>query len=103
MIGLTDYHIHSVLSDGKNTHEEMIQAAIEKGLAEIGFSDHVCLKPVEWAINHVDLPVMVQQIQHLKEKYQDQITIKLGAEVDYLEGMEDEIAKLIDTLPLDFV
>lgn len=103
MIGMTDYHMHSVLSDGKNTHEEMIRAAIEKGLDEIGFSDHICLKPVDWSIAQVDLPVMVEQVQALKEKYKDKITVKLGAEIDYLEGMESEIAQLIDSLPLDYV
>jgi histidinol-phosphatase (PHP family) len=95
--------MHSVLSDGKNTYEEMIRAAIEKGLDEIGFSDHICLKPVDWSIDRIDLPVMVEQVQLLQEKYQDQITIKLGAEVDYLEGMEEEIAQLTDSLPLDYV
>lgn len=103
MIGMTDYHMHSILSDGKNTYEEMIQAAIEKGLDEIGFSDHLCLKPVSWSIAKVDLPVMVEQVLLLKEKYKDQITIKLGAEVDYLLGMEEEIAKIINSLPLDYV
>ena len=41
MIGLVDYHMHTVLSDGQNDHEEMVLAAIEKGLDEIGFTDHV--------------------------------------------------------------
>ncbi|WP_170111252.1 histidinol-phosphatase [Mangrovibacterium marinum] len=100
---MTDYHIHSILSDGKNTHEEMIQAAIDKGLDEIGFSDHICLNPVDWSIARVDLPVMVEQVQLLRDKYRDQITIKLGAEVDYLEGRETEIAQLLSSLPLDYV
>ena len=43
MIGLVDYHMHTVLSDGQNDHEEMVLAAIEKGLDEIGFTDHVCI------------------------------------------------------------
>ena len=39
-MSLSSYHTHSVYSDGKNTLEEMVQSAIEKGCSEIGFSDH---------------------------------------------------------------
>lgn len=103
MIGMTDYHMHSVLSDGKNNYEEMIQAAIAKGLDEIGFTDHVCLKPVTWAISSIDIPVMVEQIGILKERYSDRIRVKFGVEMDYLPGYEDEIKSLINSLPLDYV
>ena len=39
---LTDYHIHtSFSSDSEAPMEEMILAAIDKGLDEIAFTDHV--------------------------------------------------------------
>lgn len=103
MIGMTDYHVHSILSDGKNSYEELIETAISKGLEEIGFSDHVCLKPVTWAIPEIDIPVMAEQIAILKDRYKDRIRIKFGIEMDYLPGMEDEIKALIISLPLDYV
>ena len=103
MIGLVDYHMHSLLSDGKNTYEEMIKQAISLGLDEIGFSDHVCIKPVDWAISMVDLPVMTRQILELKERFADQITIRYGIEMDYFPGREDEIREVINGLPLDYV
>lgn len=103
MIGMTDYHMHSILSDGKNAYEEMIQSAIAKGLDEIGFADHVCLKPVSWAISEIDIPVMAEQIRILKERYKDRIRVKFGVEMDYLPGLEDEIKSLTNSLPLDYV
>ncbi|MGQ8337289.1 histidinol-phosphatase [Sunxiuqinia sp. A32] len=103
MIGLVDYHMHSILSDGKNSYEEMIKKAISLGLDEIGFSDHFCLKPVDWAISTIDLPVMEMQILELKEKYADQITIRFGIEMDYFPEHEDEIRQAISKLPLDYV
>lgn len=103
MIGLVDYHMHSVLSDGKNTYEEMILSAVEKGLDEIGFTDHVCLKPVDWAIRLEDIPVMTEQILALKQKYHDQIRVRYGIEVDYFPGKEDELGKLIEKIPVDYV
>lgn len=103
MVGLIDYHMHSILSDGKNNYEEMIQEAIELGLDEIGFSDHVCLKPVNWAIMPIDIPVMTEQIFELREKYRSQIQIRYGIEMDYFPDMEGEIMELINSLPLDYV
>ena len=37
---LTNYHTHSIFSYGKNTPEEIVQKAIEKGFGAVGFSDH---------------------------------------------------------------
>ena len=103
MIGLVDYHMHTVLSDGKNDHEEMVWAAIEKGLEEIGFTDHVCIKPVTWAMSAIDIPVMTNQIQQIQKKFQDRINIRYGIEMDYIPGAESEIKQMIDSVPLDFV
>lgn len=103
MIEIVDYHMHSVLSDGKNTYEEMVRMAISKGLDEIGFSDHVCLKPANWAIRLEDIPVMTGQILDLKNKYADQIQIRYGIELDYFPGREDDLKSIIDSIPVDYV
>jgi histidinol-phosphatase (PHP family) len=95
--------MHSILSDGKDSYEEMVLVAISKGLDEIGFSDHVCLKPVDWTIRLEDIPVMTRQILDLKSKYQDQIQIRYGIEMDYFPGYEDELKELIDQIPVDYV
>ena len=101
--GNEDYHMHSILSDGKNNYEEMVLMAISKGLDEIGFSDHVCLKPVNWAIRMEDIPVMTEQIIDLKRKYKDQIQIRYGIELDYFPGKENELREIIESIPIDYV
>ena len=103
MIGKIDYHMHSILSDGKDSYEDMIRTAISKGMDEIGFSDHVCLKPVSWAIRMEDIPVMTTQILDLKLKYEDQIQLRYGIEVDYFPGDEDQLRDLIESIPVDYV
>jgi histidinol-phosphatase (PHP family) len=103
MMGLVDYHMHTILSDGKNTHEEMALAAIEKGLDEIGFTDHLCLKPVGWTMKSIDIPVMASQILDVKERYSKHINVRFGLEIDFFPGFENEIQKIIDSLPLDYV
>ena len=35
-----NFHTHTTFSDGKNTPEEMILSAIQKGISILGFSDH---------------------------------------------------------------
>jgi histidinol-phosphatase (PHP family) len=103
MRGMVDYHMHSVLSDGSASYETMVRAAIEKGLDEVGFSDHVCLKPVSWALEEVDLPVMTRQILETRDKYNDLITVRYGIELDYFPGREEELSNIINKLPLDYV
>jgi len=102
-MGMVDYHMHSVLSDGQNTYEEMILSAIAKGIDEIGFSDHICLKPVEWSIRFEDIPVMTSQILDLKAKYKGQIKIGYGIELDYFPSREDELKEIIESIPVDYV
>lgn len=103
MISKVDYHTHSVLSDGKNTYEEMVLAAISKEITEIGFSDHFCLKPVIWALSFDDIPVMTTQIREIRDKYSDIINVRFGIEVDYFPDKHTEIKEMLDKLPLDYI
>jgi len=97
-----DYHIHTNFSDGHHTHDEMVYAAEASGITEIGFSDHISLKPVGWAMDLKRLPELVQLITHLQHR-SNVVTIRFGAEVDYLPGLIDETRTLIKSLPLDYV
>lgn len=96
-----DYHIHTNFSDGRDTHEEMLASAQIRGVSEIGFSDHICIKPVGWAMNIEKIPAMIQTVDMLKEK-SGVITVRQGAEVDYIVGMEKQIGELLQSIPLDY-
>ncbi|MGD9976321.1 MAG: histidinol-phosphatase HisJ family protein [Bacteroidales bacterium] len=96
-----DYHIHTNFSDGRDTHEEMLASAQIRGVSEIGFSDHICIKPVGWAMNIEKIPAMIQTVDMLKEK-SGVITVRQGAEVDYIVGMEKQIRELLQSIPLDY-
>ena len=41
-----NYHTHTTWCDGRDTPEEMVQAALARGFAEIGFSSHARLPDV---------------------------------------------------------
>ncbi len=80
----TDLHVHTTYSDGKNTPEEMVLAAIEKGMTTIGFSDHSYTPfDLECCIPLDRLDAYKAEIASLKDKYRDKIVILCGIEQDY--------------------
>lgn len=80
---LWDYHVHTTFSDGENTMEEMVAAALEKGMTAIGFADHsytffdrsYCRKPD-------DRTRYFGEISRLRETYGKKIRILAGVEQD---------------------
>lgn len=94
---LVDYHIHpyahgdvgvSVFSE--SYLNRFIKKAKEKGIKEIGFSDH------EWYIDKIDWPLL----KHIKRK--SDIKIRIGLEIDYCPDREEEIREIIKSLNLDY-
>lgn len=85
---LQDLHVHTTFSDGKNTPEEMVEAAIAKGMTCIGFSDHGYTPQEDgFCIPKDRMQLYQDTINQLKEKYRDHIKILCGIEQDtyYLE------------------
>lgn len=81
---LKDLHVHTTYCDGNDTPEEMVNAAIEKGLNCIGFSAHSYTSfEEEYCIKKENIPKYISEINFLKEKYQNKIKILLGIEQDY--------------------
>ncbi|MEZ4999797.1 MAG: histidinol-phosphatase [Bacteroidales bacterium] len=104
MIFRTDYHIHTLYSDGKGWPEDYISHAIKSGLSEIGFSDHLTLTDQQqpWSILPERLNEYCERIKNLGENTRD-IKVKLGLEVDYFPDREEQIREILERLPLDFV
>ena len=79
-----DLHTHTTYCDGKNTPEEMVKAAIDKGLSCIGFSVHSYTHFDEsYCIKKDRIGEYKSEINLLKEKYKDKIKILCGVEQDY--------------------
>ncbi len=83
-MSLRDLHAHTTFCDGKNTAEEMVIAAVNKGMKTIGFSGHsytpfdkdYCMSPEKTKLYRYE-------IMRLKEKYQGKIEILCGLEQDF--------------------
>ncbi len=78
-----NYHTHTTFSDGKNTPEEMIEAAIGKGFHSIGISDHAYTEfDPSWSI--LQMEDYLKALWELKEKYAGIINVYVGLEQDVL-------------------
>ena len=87
-MSLRDYHMHSVFSDGVDTPEAMVLSAIEKGMDEMGFSEHA------YAPHDYDCGIPIglegayrREIARLKEKYAGKIRILCGVEQDWFSPL----------------
>ncbi|MGN1187995.1 MAG: histidinol-phosphatase HisJ family protein [Lachnospiraceae bacterium] len=106
---LCDYHIHTrYSSDSCEEPEAIIRRAIELGLDEICFTDHMDYDyPVTPDYDNpafvFDIAAYYKELSALREKYRGQLTIKIGMELGlmpYLAGRNAETAASAD---FDFI
>jgi len=97
----SDLHVHSNWSDGKNTIEEMICAAIIRGLSSIAITDHSPLVLKPRYTNSKYFLSQHEEIDGLINKYRNQITILKGVEVDILpDGSLDLPEELLRSMDI---
>ena len=99
---LLDYHTHTFLSDGRDSHSQLLKSAISKGISEIGFSDHVSIKPVGWALPVNRIDDMISSIRAIQASDNKGVSVKFGVEMDYFPGMEKFIGQVLRLMPLDY-
>ena len=121
---LVDYHIHSCYSDDSEyAMEEVVRDAIALGLSEICFTDHVDYgikrdwddplgveyrrggpgEPERMAVANVDYPAYAGEIEELREKYRNQIVVKMGMEFGMQTHTIPQYEKLFQAYPFDFI
>lgn len=86
----SNLHAHTIFSDGKQTPEENVLAAIDKNMVSLGFSDHSFTSfDRRYCMRKVNIPAYIREIRRLQRKYEGQIEIYLGMEVDGFSEIED--------------
>jgi len=104
---LADYHVHTPLCrHAVGLPAEYIAVARERGLDEIGFSDHCPMDGPEpfddWRMDRADLPrylAMIQQARAAAAPY----PVRLGLECDFLDGHESWIEQLSGMAEWDYL
>ena len=115
---LTDYHVHLRPDDlGTDASEyfternlaRYVERASERGIAELGFSEHVyrfrealeVWRHPFWVENAVDS--LDEYVEFLLAMREAGYPVKLGIELDYLPGRESELAAIVEGRPFDYV
>ncbi|MBR2696846.1 MAG: PHP domain-containing protein, partial [Parasporobacterium sp.] len=81
---LSNFHSHTILSDGENTPEEMVQAAVFLGLSAFGISDHSSIRfDPDCCMAYENYDTYKRELTRLKEEYKDRIRLFMGIEQDY--------------------
>jgi histidinol-phosphatase (PHP family) len=111
---IVDYHMHLRAPDESIDHtvlavERFVQAAAERGINEIGFSEHIYYfqetRPL-WTV-----PYHVERCRYSLESYVDAVVgakrqgmpVKLGLEVDFVPGREEETERILEPYPWDYL
>lgn len=103
---MKDGHIHSPYCPhgSSDSFEKYIKKAIEVGIMEMTFTEHLPL-PKDFkdpspendsAMVEDKMMEYFNDLDTLKEKYKHSVKINTGVEVDYIEGYEEEIKDTLD-------
>ena len=100
---LSNYHSHCNFCDGRSYPEDFVRFAVARGFRAYGFSSHSPL-PFEtfWNMSRDDMDEYLAEIARLKAKYEGQIELYVGLEVDFLDRTYNASIPYFKNLPLDY-
>ncbi len=102
-----DFHMHcSFSSDSPSLPEDMVNSAINKGLTEICFTDHM---DVDMPGATTDMPFTFDTDEYfrimtaLKDEYKDKIKIRIGVELGLQPQLAGYYEEYVSKYPFDFI
>lgn len=99
-----DMHVHTHFSpDSDSDMEELCIRAGELGLLGLCFTDHAEFAPGDHVPSAREMDEMFAEIEELRERYGDRLTIMRGIEIGYYSGTAPEIRSFLDEYDFDFV
>ncbi|MHC4217305.1 MAG: histidinol-phosphatase HisJ family protein [Planctomycetota bacterium] len=105
---LASYHNHTTWSDGKGSVAQLVAAARELGLGEVGISDHFTLHPtlpaVSWSMPPDQVGAYVRELRAAAEESRSDggPEVRVGLEVDWFAATESAIREALADPALDF-
>lgn len=100
-----DVHMHCSFSNDSETRpEDMIEAAIAKGLSVICFTDHYDKDNLDWGDEAIfDEEKYYHEMPILREKYKGRIDVRIGAEFGLQPYLADYYRAFAAKHPMDFI
>lgn len=107
---LMDYHSHHYrCAHAKGSIEDYIKVAVEKGLSEIGITDHFPFsasttnpkikelpKTTVLSMTEEEFPEYIQEIKDLRDKYRGKIRVRVSTEVGFVtSGKHLDLQKVL--------
>lgn len=103
---VADYHMHTPLCQhAEGWPVDYARVAVERGLEEIGFSDHnpMAGQYDDWRMSDGEFPRYLEVVEQAREEYSDDLEIKLGMECDFVEGGEKWVEQLGNRADFDYL
>jgi len=86
----SNYHSHCIFCDGRSSMETFVKFAISRGIRKYGFSSHAPLPfHTRWTMPADDFPDYQSEFNRLKLKYQNELDLYFGLEVDYIDNFSE--------------
>ena len=100
-----DMHMHSHFStDSEACPRDMAEAAIEKGLRTICFTDHFDKDDLEWGEEGIfDVDAYFKEMSALQKEYEGRLKIEIGIELGLRPYLKEYYNVLTEKYPFDFV
>ena len=99
-----DYHVHSEFSvDCRVPIADSCRAAIEAGVTEIAFTDHIDHEPVDLGYNYWNADDYFRSLEAARAEFGDRLTILSGAEIDFNTGIAPQVERFLLAHRFDFV
>ncbi|MDQ3539974.1 MAG: histidinol-phosphatase HisJ family protein, partial [Chloroflexota bacterium] len=79
------------------------ESAIQRGITEIAFTDHIEHELADMSYGFFDYPTYMAAIEDARDRYGDQLVILSGAEVDFNTRIANDVEAFLGSHEFDFV
>jgi histidinol-phosphatase (PHP family) len=108
---LVDYHVHTArCGHATGSMERYVERAIDAGLTELGFSDHLYMywlppdrRDPELGMAEWEHDFYIEDVERCRGRYARDITIRLSTEADFIPGHERQLEVILGHYDWDYV
>jgi histidinol-phosphatase (PHP family) len=108
---LVDYHVHTArCGHATGAMERYVEHAIEAGLSELGFSDHLFMywlpadrRDPQLGMAEWEHDFYIEDVERCRARYASDITIRLSTEADFIPGHERALESILRAYDWDYV
>ncbi|HEX8966569.1 MAG TPA: histidinol-phosphatase HisJ family protein [Chloroflexota bacterium] len=110
-VPLVDYHVHTArCGHASGAMERYVEQAIQAGLTELGFSDHLFMywlpadrRDPQLGMAEWEHDFYIEDVERCRRQYAGDITIRLSTEADFIPGHERTLEGILGRYDWDYV